>query len=122
MHKLGSPAVPLNIQNVVDEYHSHSSSVLFTWNASNDNSQIDYYQYQLAKEVDIFTYNTTNTSAVLQEIPYNRNVTFSVIAVNCVGSSSPLRKTVNIGRCCCGCHYNIKYVCGRSILIIYSLL
>ena len=95
----GRSTSPLNLRNAVEEYHSHFSSVLFAWDSPNDNSLVDYYQYQLIKESDTFTYNTTNTSAVLQEIPYNKNVTFSVTAVNCVGSSVPLRQTITIGRC-----------------------
>ena len=103
----GAPASPLNFRNAVEEYHSHFSSVLFAWDSPNDDSLVDYYQYQLMKETDTFTYNTTNTSAVLPDIPYNRNVTFSVTAVNCVGSSVPLRHTVTIGRC----------INGRGIIV-----
>ena len=101
---LGVPIAPLNLQSMVDKYHSHFSSILFTWNTPSDNSRIDYYQYQLVKEMDSFTYNTTNTSAVLPDIPYNKNVTFSITAVNCVGSSAPLRQTITIGRC----HYTLS--------------
>ena len=80
----------------VEDYHSRFSTVLFTWNAPN--SRIDYYQYQLANETSVVTYSTTNTSVTVLGIPYNKNVTFSLFAVNCVGGSGEIREVVNIGK------------------------
>ena len=89
---------PFNIQSVVDEYHDRFSTILFTWNAPDD-SRVDYYQYQVFSESNlIVVYNTSNNSAVISGILYNKNVTFLVLAGNCIGQSTPQMKTVNIGR------------------------
>ena len=82
----------------MEEYHNHFSTVLFTWDAPNDNSRIDYYHYQLTNETTVVLYNTTNTSVAISEIPYNRNVTFSLFAVNCVGRSAALSEVVTVGK------------------------
>ena len=95
----GVSGPPRNLSSAVEEYHSHFSTVLFTWDAPNGNSRIDYYQYQLVNETSVVTYNTTNTSVAVLGILYNRNVTFSLVAVNCVGSSALLTETVNVGKC-----------------------
>ena len=89
---------PLNIQNIVDEYHSYFSTVLFTWNSPEDNSHVDYYQYTY-QEVDesVSASNTSNTSVAISGVPYNKNVTFSVLAGNCIGESATVLETVNIG-------------------------
>lgn len=83
----------------VDDYQSHFSTVLFTWDAPSGNSRIDYYHYQLTNETNVIAYNTTNTSVAILGIPYNRNITFSLSAVNCVGGSGEIREVVNIGKC-----------------------
>ena len=91
---------PLNIQNTVDEYHSYSSTVLFTWNAPEDNSHVDYYQYTYQWDdgsVGANTSNTSNTSVAISGVPYNKNITFSVLAGNCIGESATVVETVNIG-------------------------
>ena len=95
----GTTGPPQNLRNVVEEYHCHYSTVLFTWDAPNSNSRIDYYQFQLINETSLVVYNTSNTSVAILGIPYNRNVMFSLFAVNCIGSSASLRETVNVGKC-----------------------
>ena len=92
---IGTPMSPLNLQSVVNEYHDHSSSVLFTWDAPIINSRVDYYQYQVVNETSS---NTSNTSVIISGVPYNKNVTFSVLAGNCVGESATVMETINIGR------------------------
>ena len=91
---------PLNIRNIVDEYHSYFSTVLFTWNAPEDNSHVDYYQYTYQWDdgsVGANTNNTSNTSVAISGVPYNKNVTFSVLAGNCIGESVSVLATVNLG-------------------------
>ena len=89
---------PLNIQYIVDEYHSYFSTVLFTWNSPGDNSHVDYYQY-MYQGVDgsVSASNTSNTSVVISGVLYNKNITFSVLAGNCIGESTTVLETVNIG-------------------------
>ena len=82
----------------MDVYHDYSSTVLFTWNAPNDNSRVDYYQYEVENGTNSLTYNTSNTSAILTEIDYNKNVTFSVFSLNCIGKSSPLIQVLHVGK------------------------
>ena len=41
--------------------------------------------------------NTSNTSAILEDISYNDDLIFSLFAVNCVGRSSPATYNINIG-------------------------
>ena len=41
--------------------------------------------------------NTSNTSVAISGVPYNKNVTFSVLAGNCIGESATALETVNIG-------------------------
>ena len=95
----GTPMSPLNLKSVVETYHNHFSTVLFTWDAPDDSSRVDYYQYQvLNKSNMIDVYNTSNNSALIPGIVYNKNVTFLVLAGNCIGQSTIQMKTVNIGR------------------------
>ena len=83
----------------MDEYHEHISTVYFTWDAPNDGSRVDYYQYQLIDGTSgITAYNTSNTTATVSGIPYNNNVTFLLLSLNCVGVSSPIIETIHIGR------------------------
>ena len=90
---------PLNIQSAVNEYHDHSSTVLFTWDAPDDSSRIDYYQYQVINGTGIVDFNyTSNVSVIIPGISYNENVTFSVLAGNCIGESTTLLEIINIGR------------------------
>ena len=92
------PMSPLNIQNIVDEYHSYFSTVLFTWNAPEDNSRVDHYQYTYqVVDGSVSTSNTSNTSLAISGVPYNKNVTFSILAGNCIGESISVLETVNIG-------------------------
>ena len=89
---------PLNIRNIVDEYHSYFSTVLFTWNSPEDNSRVDYYQYTYqVDDGSVYSANTSNTSVAISGVPYNKNVTFSVLARNCIGESATVLETVNIG-------------------------
>ena len=89
---------PLNIQNIVDEYHSYFSTVLFTWNAPEDNSRVDYYQYTYqVVDGSVSASNTSNTSVAISGVPYNKNVNFSILAGNCIGESATVLESVNIG-------------------------
>ena len=95
----GIPTAPINLQSIVDVYRAHSSTVLFTWDAPNDNSRVDYYQYEVENGTNSLTYNTSNTTtAILTEIDYNKNVTFSVFSLNCIGKSSPLIQVIHVGK------------------------
>ena len=80
----------------MDVYHAYSSTVLFTWDAPNDNSRVDY-QYEVENGTNSLTYNTSNTTAILPEIDYNKNVTLSVFSLNCIGKSSPVTLTIRVG-------------------------
>lgn len=109
------------MQLIVKEYHNRFSTVLFTWDAPNDASRINYYQYQLANETTVITYNTTNTSVAVSRIPYNKNITFSLVAVNCVGSSDEIREVVNVGKCTLpigALLYDYRKVNSDNIIII----
>ena len=64
----GMPASPTNLQSVVDVYRDYFSTVIFTWDAPNDNSRIDYYQYEVENGTNSLTYNTSNTTAILSGI------------------------------------------------------
>ena len=82
----------------MDVYHAYSSTILFTWDAPNDNSRVDYYQYEVENGTNSLTYNTSNTTAILSEIYYNKNFTFSVFSLNCIGKSSPLIQVIHVGK------------------------
>ena len=86
---------PLNVQSGVDEYHNNFSRVFFSWDAPEDNSRVDYYQYQVVNGTSI---NTSNTSAIISGVPYNENITFWVLAGNCIGQSATALETINVGR------------------------
>jgi hypothetical protein len=51
----------------------------------------------LTGEPQVIFGNTSNTSVILDELPYNYNLLFLLSSVNCVGSSSPVTYTINIG-------------------------
>ena len=106
----GTPTSPLNLQSVVDEYHDHFSTVLFTWDAPNDDSRVDYYDYRVVNETSTVAYNTSNTSVLIFGLVYNKKVTFSVLAGNCIGESAPQMKIVDIGGCIlCVCRVVLIY-------------
>ena len=117
---VGVSGPPRNLSSAVEEYHSHFSTVLFTWDAPNGNSRIDYYQYQLINGTSVVVYNTSNTSIAVLGIPYNRNVTFSLFAINCVGSSAPSREIVNVGKCMFLTIIDFVQAVLRYILIIMT--
>ena len=94
----GIPTAPTSLQSIVDVYHAYYSTVLFTWGAPNDNSRIDYYQYEIENGTNSLVYNTSNTTAILPEIDYNKNATFSVFSLNCIGKSSPLIQVLRVGK------------------------
>lgn len=95
----GTPMPPLHLESVIETYHNHFSTVLFTWDAPDDSSRVDYYQYQIPSESNMISiYNTSNNSALVSEIAYNKNVTFLVLAGNCIGKSTMQMKTVYISR------------------------
>ena len=86
------------ILQIVEENHAYFSSILFTWEVPDDNSRIEYYQFQLMDETTVITHNTTtNTSATVSGIPYNKNVTLLLLAHNCIGNSTPVIKTRFVG-------------------------
>jgi hypothetical protein len=82
----------------MDEYHDHTSTVNFFWDAPGDDSRVDYYQYKIINGTSITSYNTSNTTAIISGIAYNNNVTFLLLSFNCVGVSSPLIEIIHIGR------------------------
>lgn len=94
----GVPTAPLNLQIAVNKFHNHFSTVIFTWDAPNDNSLVDNYQYQLTSETGVIaSSNTSNTSATVSGIPYNKNLTFLVHAINCIGNGYSSEGPVYIG-------------------------
>ena len=94
----GTPTPPTNLRSVVDVYHNYFSTVRFIWDAPNDNSRVNYYEYQVENETNSLMYNTSNTTAILSEIFYNKNITFLVFSLNCIGKSSPLIQMIHIGK------------------------
>ena len=103
----GAPKSPANISNTLQDYQSDCSTVEITWNPPlNHDPQVDYYHYEVIgsrrlneSQVHMMTVdNTSSTSATLEDIPYNRDLTFSLSAVNCVGTSSPITYHINIGK------------------------
>ena len=98
----GTPRNPTNISSMVQEYQRISSTVEISWDPPlNNDPQVDYYHYELMdrlNELVMTVDNTSNTSAILEDIPYNNNLTFSLSAVNCVGRSSPITYHINIGK------------------------
>ena len=92
---VGTPSPPLNLQFVVGEYYDHLSTVRLSWDTPNDDSRVDYYQYQLNNGT---IYNTSNTNATVPGVVYNKNMTFLLLSLNCVGTSSPIIEIIHIGR------------------------
>ena len=95
---IGVPMSPQNIQSFVDMYHDYSSAVLITWDMPEDDSRVDYYQYLVIRgNTTIVAINISNTSVAISAVPYNENITFSVLAGNCVGESAEESEMINIG-------------------------
>ena len=99
---VGTPKSPANISRTTKYYQSSFSIVEITWNPPlNLDPQVDYYHYELIidrlNESVVMDGNTSNTSAILEDIPYNDDLIFSLSAVNCVGRSSPITYNINIG-------------------------
>ena len=42
--------------------------------------------------------NTSNTSVIFDDLPYNHNLTFTLSAINCVGTSPVVAHNINIGK------------------------
>jgi hypothetical protein len=97
LYYAGIPTSPTDLQSVMNGYHEYFTTVLFTWDAPNDNSRVDYYQYEVENGTNSLTYNTSNTTALLSEIHYNKTITFSVFSLNCIGKSSPVIQIIRIG-------------------------
>ena len=97
-HYVGTPSPPVNLQFIVDEYYDHFSTVRLGWDAPNDDSRVDCYQYQLINGTSITIYNTSYTSVTIPGVVYNKNITFLLHSRNCVGTSSPVIETIHIGR------------------------
>ena len=87
----------MNVATVVDEYYANYSKVIVSWDSPPDNVRVDYYQYHLTYEPLMTQNNVTNTSQILSNVPYNENITFVLVAANCIGKSSPVFHTFNIG-------------------------
>ena len=88
---------------MVQEYQSISSIVEITWSPPQDlDPQVDYYHYQLIDKLSlslVMDGNTSNTSAILDGLPYNHDLSFSLTAVNCIGRTSPITyHNINIGK------------------------
>ena len=82
---------------MVEEYLSISSTVDITWN---HDPQVDYYHYELFDQLNesVRTFgNTSNTSTIIEDVPYNHDILFTLFAVNCV-KSSPITYHINIGK------------------------
>ena len=85
-------------------YQSFSVVIEVSWNSQlKDDPQVYYYNYELTYQSlmgepqQAIIGNTSNTSVILDELPYNSNLFFFLSSVNCVGSSSPVTYTINIG-------------------------
>ena len=103
MHDIvDTPTNPTNISSMVQEYQSISSTVEITWNPPlNHDPQVDHYHYELidrSNQSQVMDANTTNTSAILDSLPYNHDLSFSLSAVNCIGKTSPIIYHINIGK------------------------
>ena len=98
---VGTPKSPANISRTTKYYQSNFSTVEIAWNPPlNLDPQVDYYHYKLIDRLNesvVMDGDTNNTSAILEDIPYNNDLIFSLSAVNCVGRSSPITYNINIG-------------------------
>ena len=101
---------------MVQEYQSISSTVEISWNPPLiHDPQVDYYHYELmgrSHELLVVDGNTSNTSAILEDIPYNRDLIFSLSAVNCVRSSPITYYHINVGKtndCMCYIEHYPQY-------------
>ena len=91
-----SPPQVLDITAVA--YHGNHSTISVTW--MKNESYIDYYHYQLsyhsAAHLNMSVSDTTNTSALITDVPTDENLTLSLTAHNCAGKSSTVIANVNI--------------------------
>ena len=98
----GAPESPANINSTIQDYQSNFAMMEITWNPPlNHDPQIDYFHYEIidtSNEPLVMDGNTSNTSAIFKDIPYNNDLTFSLYTVNCVGRSSPITYHISIGK------------------------
>ena len=88
IHFVGVPHAPQNLIIIKKELSTNFSTITFLWDSGAHNEQIDYYNIEmiwLSKTIDSF--NTSNTSASISEVPYNENITVTLTAHNCIGAS-----------------------------------
>ena len=100
----GIPNRPSNISSIVREYQSTSSTVEISWNSqTNNDPQVNSYHFQLIdrsirlNELLMIVGNTSNTSVILDDLPYNHNLSFTLFVINCVGISPTVAHNINIG-------------------------
>ena len=89
---------------MIQEYQSISSTIEITWNPSfiePRSSSGLYYHYELVdglNELVMIVGNTSNTSTVIEDLPYNHDILFTLSAINCVERSSPSTYHINVGK------------------------
>lgn len=89
----GPPEPPLNLSCVAKEYHENFYSTTLSWVEHNEGRQ-DHYTYTvITEDPNGVSFNTTNNSAALYGLPYNKNITVSVSGHNCIGSSPQVNIT-----------------------------
>ena len=121
----GAPKSPVNISSMVREYRSISSAVEISWNPPlNHDPQVNHYHYELmdrSREPLVMDGIISNASAILEDIPYNHDLMFSLSAGNCVGRSSPTTYHINVGKTN-DCHLTTKSNINPSVYYIVSIM
>ena len=107
---IGTPPLPFNLTNFIKEYHDSFYSITLSWAATQ--FRVDYYMVTITSHAVMLQnelilahmYNTSNNfqtpdlSVVISNLPYNENITASLSAHSCIGSSLPENITFNIGK------------------------
>ena len=98
-----APSPPQELSHRVLEYYTNYSKVKLMWDSPDNNSQVDFYHYEVVyslEGVSIISYNasTTNATAIISGIPYDTNTSFILNANNCEGKSAPVYSTLVIYR------------------------
>ena len=97
------PSPPQELRHRVLEYGTNYSKVEMMWDSPDNNSRVDFYQYEVFYSIEgmnnvIILYNgsTTNTTAIITGILYDINTSFALYASNCEGISTPVYITLFI--------------------------
>ena len=94
-HITDPPEPPLNLTMTVADYYDSGFTMAISWIGTEHNeAQLVHYVCHVTSEAsNEQTFNTTNNSTVIYNLPYNKNITVYVSGHNCIGGSPQVNAT-----------------------------